>query len=148
MKSKIITALLLILMLAVVPTSARRNEFKEIKRDKNITYIHVPSLLTSSFSSNTVKISEQGMDKVKGIRVIQADNAKGSAHLDKWLRNYVEKQEAEPVMQVNQNGEDVDFYLLDADKKVNRLVIYTRNEKESCVVIIRGRVDLSQVSVQ
>lgn len=148
MKSKIITTLLLILMLAVVPTSARRNEFKEIKRDKNITYIHVPSLLTSLLSSKNIKIKEQGMGKVKGIRVVQADNAKGYAHLDRWLRKYVEKQEAEPVLQVNQNGEDVDIYLLDADKKVNKLVIYTRNEKESCVVIMRGKVDLSQVSVQ
>lgn len=35
-KSKYIIALLLILVL--VPTSARRNEFREIKQDKNITY--------------------------------------------------------------------------------------------------------------
>ena len=148
MKSKIITTLLLLLMLAAVPTSARRNEFKEIKRDKNITYIHVPSLLTSLLSSKNIKIKEQGISKIKGLRIIQADNAKGNAHLDEWFLNYVKEQEAELVLQVNQNGEDVDIYMLDADKKKNKLLIYVREKNESCVVIMRGKVDLSQVSVQ
>ena len=142
-KSKYIIALLL--MLVLVPTSARRNEFREIKQDKNITYLHIPSFLTSGFVSKKVKINKSAVTKVKGMHVIMADNTKGVAHVDKWFRTYIDNKDAEPLVSANQDGANVEVYLLDSDKRINKLIIYSQDKDESCVLIMRGKVEVSDL---
>lgn len=145
MKSKKKYIIALLLMLVFVPTSARRNEFREIKQDKNITYLHIPSFLTSGFVSKKIEITKSAVTKVKGMHVIQADNTKGVTHVDEWFRTYIDNKDAEPLVSANQDGANVEVYLLDSDKRINKLIIYSKDKDESCVLIMRGKVEVSDL---
>ena len=146
MKTKIIGFIAIFCLLSTA-VNARIKELHTLKKDKSITYLHIPAILTSAIKAKDLHLSEtdmQGISRIRGIWIVTSDNAQGASHMSEWLQAFNDKHSCETLTQMSEDNESVDIYL-HKNKKKDYLIVYANDEKDTALVILKAKIDIDKI---
>lgn len=146
MKTKIIGFIAIFCLLSTA-VNARIKELHTLKKDKSITYLHIPAILTSSINAKDLHLTEtemKGISNLKGIWIVASDNNQGASKMRKWLQSYTDKHSCETLTQLSEGQQNVDIYL-QKNKKRDYLIVYANDEEDTAIIILKAKIDIDKI---
>jgi len=136
---------------AMAQNDAVTKFFSKYQNDESFTYANISSKMFSMFTNMEVEDKDDqdvlnAISKLKGLRVLQKDDARNARELYKEAMSLIPTKEYEELMSVRDQDKDMKFYVREISSgKIGELLMIMGGNDEFMVLTLFGEIDLKQV---
>jgi hypothetical protein len=147
----IVMAFMMFSVAAIAQNDAVTKFFSKYQNDETFTYANISSKMFSMFTNMEVEKKEDqevlnAISKLKGLRVLQKDDARNARELYKEALSLIPMKEYEELMSVRDKDQDMKFFVKEiAPGKIGELLMVMGGDDEFMVLTLFGEIDLKQV---
>jgi Domain of unknown function (DUF4252) len=149
-KGIVMLSAVLLSVAAMAQNDAVSKFFSKYQNDETFTYANISSKMFSMFTDLQVDSKEDqevldAISKLKGMRVLQKDDARNARELYKEALALIPK-DYEELMSVRDEDKDMKFFVKEISKgKIGELLMVMGGASEFMVLTLFGEIDLKQV---
>ena len=149
-KGIVMVSAVLLSVVAMAQNDAVSKFFSKYQNDETFTYANISSKMFSMFTDLQVDTKEDqevldAISKLKGMRVLQKDDARNARELYKEALSLIPK-DYEELMSVRDEDKDMKFFVKEISKgKIGELLMVMGGANEFMVLTLFGEIDLKQV---
>lgn len=149
-KGIVMVSAVLLSVAAMAQNDAVSKFFSKYQTDETFTYANISSKMFSMFTDLQVESKEDqevldAISKLKGMRVLQKDDARNARELYKEALALIPK-DYEELMSVRDEDKDMKFFVKEISKgKIGELLMVMGGSSEFMVLTLFGEIDLKQV---
>lgn len=146
-----IVAALWISVAAMAQNDAVSKFFSKYQNDESFTYANISSKMFSLFTNLEVESKDDqevlgAISKLKGLRVLQKEDARNARELYKEALALIPMKEYEELMSVRDEDKDMKFFIKEISAgKIGELLMVMGGNDEFMVLTLFGEIDLKQV---
>ena len=150
-KGIVIVSAMLLSVAAMAQNDAVSKFFGKYQNDESFTYANISSKMFSMFTNMELEKKEDqevlnAISKLKGLRVLQKDNARNARELYKEALGLIPMKEYEELMSVRDEDKDMKFFVKEISAgKIGELLMVMGGNDEFMVLTLFGEIDLKQV---
>ena len=152
MKKRIgIVSAMLFSVAAMAQNDAISKFFSKYQNDESFTYANISSKMFSMFTNMEVDKKEDqevmnAISKLKGLRILQKENARNARELYKEALTLIPAKEYEELMSIRDEDKDMKFYVKEISAgKIGELLMVMGGNDEFMILTLFGEIDLKQV---
>ena len=150
-KGMVMVAALLFSVAAMAQNDAVSKFFSKYQNDESFTYANISSKMFSMFTNLEVESKDDqevltAISKLKGLRILQKDDARNARELYKEALTLIPLKEYEELMSVRDEDKDMKFFVKETSPgKISELLMIMGGNDEFMVLTLFGEIDLKQV---
>jgi Domain of unknown function (DUF4252) len=150
-KGMVMVAALLFSVAAMAQNDAVTKFFSKYQNDESFTYANISSKMFSMFTNLEVESKDDqevlnAISKLKGLRILQKDDARNARELYKEALTLIPLKEYEELMSVRDEDKDMKFFVKEISSgKIGELLMVMGGNDEFMVLTLFGEIDLKQV---
>lgn len=147
----VVMSVMMISIAATAQNDAISRFFSKYQNDDSFTYANISSKMFSMFTNMEVEKKEDqevlnAISKLKGLRVLQKDDARNARELYKEALATIPMKEYEELMTVRDKDQDMKFFVREISSgKIGELLMIMGGNDEFLVLTLFGEIDLKQV---
>jgi Domain of unknown function (DUF4252) len=147
----VVMAMMMFSVAAMAQNDAVSKFFSKYQNDETFTYANISSKMFSMFTNMEVEKKEDqevlnAISKLKGLRVLQKEDARNARELYKEALGLIPMKEYEELMSVRDKDKDMKFYVKEISAgKIGELLMIMGGNDEFMVLTLFGEIDLKQV---
>ena len=136
---------------AMAQNDAVSKFFSKYQNDETFTYANISSKMFSMFTNMEVENKEDqevlnAISKLKGLRILQKDDARNARELYKEALGLIPTKEYEELMSIRDEDKDMKFFVKEISAgKIGELLMIMGGNDEFMVLTLFGEIDLKQV---
>ena len=136
---------------AMAQNDAISRFFGKYQNDETFTYANISSKMFNLFTNMEVENKEDqevlnAISKLKGLRVLQKEDARNARELYKEALATIPTKEYEELMSVRDEDKDMKFFVKELSAgKIGELLMIMGGNDEFMVLTLFGEIDLKQV---
>lgn len=146
-----IVSALWISVAAMAQNDAVSKFFSKYQNDESFTYANISSKMFSLFTNLEVESKDDqevliAISKLKGLRVLQKEDARNARELYKEALALIPMKEYEELMSVRDEDNDMKFFIKEISAgKIGELLMVMGGNDEFMILTLFGEIDLKQV---
>jgi uncharacterized protein DUF4252 len=147
----VIMSVMMFSVAAMAQNDAVTKFFSKYQNDESFTYANISSKMFSMFTNMEVESKEDqevlnAISKLKGLRVLQKEDARNARELYKEALGLIPTKEYEELMSVRDQDTDMKFFVKELSPgKIGELLMVMGGNDEFMVLTLFGEIDLKQV---
>jgi hypothetical protein len=147
----VIMSAMLFSVAAMAQNDAVTKFFSKYQNDETFTYANISSKMFSMFTNMEVESKEDqevlnAISKLKGLRVLQKEDARNARELYKEALGLIPTKDYEELMSVRDQDNDMKFFVRELSPgKIGELLMVMGGDDEFMVLTLFGEIDLKQV---
>ena len=147
----VIFSVMMFSVAAMAQNDAVTKFFSKYQNDESFTYANISSKMFSMFTNMEVENKEDqevlnAISKLKGLRVLQKDDARNARELYKEALSLIPTKDYEELMSVRDEDKDMKFFVRETSPgKIAELLMIMGGNDEFMVLTLFGEIDLKQV---
>ncbi len=150
-KAIVIFSVMMFSVAAMAQNDAISKFFSKYQNDESFTYANISSKMFSMFTNMEVEKKEDqevlnAISKLKGLRILQKDDARNARELYKEALSLIPTKEYEELMSIRDEDKDMKFFVKEISAgKIGELLMIMGGNDEFMVLTLFGEIDLKQV---
>jgi hypothetical protein len=150
-KVLVVMSVIMFSVAAMAQNDAVTRFFSKYQNDESFTYANISSKMFSMFTNMEVEKKEDqevlnAISKLKGLRILQKDDARNARELYKEALSVIPLKEYEELMSVRDKDKDMKFFVKEISAgKIGELLMIMGGNDEFMVLTLFGEIDLKQV---
>lgn len=150
-KVLVVMSVIMFSVAATAQNDAVTRFFSKYQNDESFTYANISSKMFSMFTNMEVEKKEDqevlnAISKLKGLRILQKDDARNARELYKEALSVIPLKEYEELMSVRDKDKDMKFFVKEISAgKIGELLMIMGGNDEFMVLTLFGEIDLKQV---
>jgi hypothetical protein len=147
----VIFSMMMFSVAAMAQNDAVTKFFSKYQNDESFTYANISSKMFSMFTNMEVESKEDqevlnAISKLKGLRVLQKEDARNARELYKEALSLIPSKDYEELMSVRDQDNDMKFFVRELSPgKIGELLMVMGGDDEFMVLTLFGEIDLKQV---
>lgn len=154
MKSIIIVLSLILACSNYAQTDAIDKVTEKYENEKGVTSVTITKDMFELFAKMDIGSDDEDgeeaelmniLKNLKEIRILTKEGDKGLVFF-KEIKSSISTSGYKKMMEVNDSGEKVQFYVVEKDSKIEKFLLLVGSEDESVMIYIEGLIDLKSIS--
>ena len=147
----VVMSVMMFSVAAMAQNDAVSKFFSKYQNDESFTYANISSKMFSMFTNMEVAKKEDqevlnAISKLKGLRVLQKEDARNARELYKEALGLIPMKEYEELMSVRDKDKDMKFFVKEISAgKIGELLMIMGGNDEFMVLTLFVEIDLKQV---
>lgn len=139
---------LLVAFMVAMGAWAQSPFFNECENNKNVTTVFITkAMLQMASELPGVNGGQMKMlrDKIDNVQIVTSENSSGRKFMEKRIGQFSSSNGYELLMKVNDDGEDVKICRTTLNDDKFRYVAVVKEDKEMSVIIVEGKLSISDM---